>query len=181
MRVWRMSLRRTKSTIISKTQKYLIICSNLGYYCPLSKGRCYYTGSVEVQRREIIIHSLTVLLIFLSVPQVKGWQGNVLHLLDPVITWLWLTFDLLYIRKASWSVRLFNALLKRGLYICVKFQTLQCSWCTRAPDKMRICVFHSNLNVKNSIILEMCVSCTQNIFLIPSYVLFRSVSALFTF
>ena len=23
---------------------------------------------------------------------------------------------------------------------------------TRAPDKMRICVFHSNLNVKNSII-----------------------------
>ena len=26
--------------------------------------------------------------------------------------------------------------------------------CTRAPDKMRICVFHSNLNVKNSIIFR---------------------------
>ena len=46
---------------------------------------------------------------------------------------------------------------------------------------MRICVFHCNLNVKNPIIFGMCVSCMQSIFLIPSCVLFRSVSALFTF
>ena len=46
---------------------------------------------------------------------------------------------------------------------------------------MRICIFHSNLNVKNQLFLEMCISCTQCIFLIPNCVLFRSVSALFTF
>ena len=49
---------------------------------------------------------------------------------------------------------------------------------------MRIRVFHSNLNmlnVKNPFILEMCVSCTQSIFLIPNCVLFRSISAVFTF
>ena len=42
---------------------------------------------------------------------------------------------------------------------------------------MRICVFHSNLNVKNPIIFGN----VANIFLIPNCDLFRSVSALFTF
>ena len=36
--------------------------------------------------------------MFLNVLHVKKWQGDLLHILDLFII-LWLTFDLLYIRK----------------------------------------------------------------------------------
>ena len=73
-------------------------CFYLGN-CPLSKGRFYYSRSVEAHGMKINTPSLSVLLIFLNVPQLKEWQENLLHLLDPVITLLWLPFDLLYITK----------------------------------------------------------------------------------
>ena len=41
-----------------------------------------------------------MLLIFLNVAQIKEWQGDLLHVLDLIITLLWLAFDLLYIRKS---------------------------------------------------------------------------------
>ena len=39
----------------------------------------YYSGSAEAQARKRNIPSLSVLLIFLNVPQVKEWKGDLLH------------------------------------------------------------------------------------------------------
>ena len=67
--------------ILLKGRKTLTHPSILMY--TLLLPRYYYTGSVEVS---LYCPTLSVLLIFFSVPQVNEWQGDLLHVWDLILT-----------------------------------------------------------------------------------------------